>query len=115
METPMSTIPEGDWKYLSRMKPQLVDRFCGRILDRIHEASHIDERKEGSYKKYLALYSMMREQNRIMATCFDDWRRSTIGMKLYSLVSFELITPEEIAGLAQETRVALTRRTEEKI
>ena len=39
----------------------------------------------------------------MVADCFNDWRRSTLLEKLGFLLHHDLLTPEEYAGLPEET------------
>lgn len=53
---------------------------------------------------YLDLNRYIREQDRVMADCFDRWSRSNALMILLLWRRYNLITDEEFAGFSPETR-----------
>ena len=98
----MNNIPESDWKYLRTLKDELLDTLCKRIND---EASQlINDPHFSQHEKFLHLFRHVMEKNRIIANCFDDWRRSNIHLKLLSLREQQLLTQEQIWQLSEETR-----------
>lgn len=99
-------FPERDWKTLSRLKPIALERLCRRILD---EVQHLvaDAPKGESYRTYLALYRHIKERDRLIADCFDDWSRSRALNTLMLWRQYNLITDEEFAAFSPETRAAV--------
>lgn len=94
-------LPESDWKHLSRLRPLALDRLCRRILQEA-EAIIASAADRGNHRAYLDLYQHLREQDRVVADCFDNWRRSQ-GFFLLSLWHRHgLITDEELAGFTPE-------------
>ena len=98
----MSDLPEKDWKLLRRLQPVLLDRFCEKVL---REAVEIARSPDGTnHERYLKLYRFIREQDRDMATAFDDYRRSTARVKINNLYALGLMTEAELAGFSDEIR-----------
>lgn len=101
-----TSLPERDWRYLSRLKPLALERLCRRILD---EAQGIiaSRGEQGAYQAYLALFRHIRESDKLVAHCFDNWSRSWALNHLLAWRTHHLITDEEFAGFSEETRAAI--------
>lgn len=98
----MNAIPERDWRYLRRIQGQLLEALCARING---EASRIvADQTLNQHEKFLQLYAHVLGQNRVVADCFDDWRRSNIFLKLLLLRKHRLLTDEHISKLSTETQ-----------
>jgi len=99
-------FPEADWRLLSRLKPRALDRMCWRILQGVQE--HVAAARPGeAHRAYLDLYRYLQEQDKIVARCFDDWRRSRALLLLLNWRAEGLITDEEFAAFSPETRQAV--------
>ncbi|MDH7485358.1 MAG: peptide ABC transporter substrate-binding protein [Anaerolineae bacterium] len=100
------SFPERDWQTLSRFKPVALERLCRRILD---EVQHLvaDAAEGESHRTYLALYRHLKERDRLVAECFDDWRRSQALTLLTLWYQHNLLTDEEFAAFSPETRAAV--------
>jgi DNA repair ATPase RecN len=96
-------LPEPDWKTLSRLKPLALERLCQRFLrgaqDRLARAT-----KGESHRAYLDLYKYFQDSDKILAKCFDDWRRSQALVTLANWREQELLTEEEFARFSPEAR-----------
>jgi hypothetical protein len=98
----MNNIPESDWKYLRKVKDELLETLCKRIND---EASRIIRHPAFSqHEKFLRLFRHALGSNEIIANCFDDWRRSNIILKMLLLREEGLLTGEHILRLSEETQ-----------
>ena len=96
-------FPESDWKHLSRLKPLALDRLCQRILTEAQAL--IAAAAEGEHHRaYLALYRHIQAQDRVVADCFNDWRRSQAIFLLMHWRQHRLLTDEEFAGFSAETQ-----------
>jgi hypothetical protein len=95
-------FPERDWKLLRQLKPQLLARFCERVLD--NAVSIVNDSTVGSHERYLKLYEYTREQDRVLGAAFDDLRRSNALTKLATIHALGLFTDEEFAQFTEETR-----------
>lgn len=108
------SFSEQDWKYLSRLKPLALERLCWRIL--IEAQDLIATAQEGAcHSTYLALYRHIQEGDRLVADCFDGWRRSRALEHLLLWRQHHLITDEELAALRPETRAVVAMLLEESI
>ena len=95
-------FPEKDWKLLRRLKPQLLDRYCDRVLH--HVAEMAKGTAVGSHERYLKLYQYLKERDRILASGFNDQRRSNALAKIAAIHAQGLFTDEEFAQFSEETR-----------
>jgi len=100
----MSDILESDWQYLKNQKKALLDRLCNRILDNIQAECNLEKRKPDAHEQYLKVYHHIERWDKLVADCFDDWRRSTIIYKILFLIKHQVITNEELAQLSDETK-----------
>ena len=99
-------LPEQDWKLLSRLKPLALERLCQRILTETQALSAAA--MEGEYHRvYLELYRHIQEQDRVVADCFNDWRRAQALFLLMHWRQQRLLTDAEFAGFSAETRNAV--------
>jgi hypothetical protein len=101
------TLPERDWKYLRSIEKELLDELCRRINQR---AVEIAQSETGTgHEKYQALYKHIESSDRVVGDCFNDWRRSTLTMKLLFLYRHKLLDGEQILKLSDEARGFLDR------
>lgn len=99
------TIPERDWKFMNRIQPEMLSTLCGRINRKAMEILGSDKTSE--HEKYLALYRYLEGADRIVADCFNDWRRSTLWFTMGMLRRHHLLTEEHIQHLTEETQDVL--------
>ena len=98
----MSNFPERDWKWLNRVRQAALERFCERVL---REAAKIAAASTcTSHQRYLQLHELIQERNRVLASVFDDHRRSTALGEAAQIHSLGLLTEEEFAGFSDQTR-----------
>lgn len=103
----MRSIPERDWKYIRSIEKELLAELCGRIN---RDALEIMQAPEvGEHERYLRLYRHYRESDKIVANCFDGWRRSDIVLKLLLIRKHKLLSAEMVANLSEETRELLAK------
>jgi predicted transcriptional regulator len=100
-------VTERDWKYMKGIKDELLASLCDRINKR--SAAILSESACSEHEKYAKLYKHVEESDHLVATCFNDWRRSTLFMKLLEIDNQELLTPEQYKSLSKETRERLQR------
>ena len=101
------TLPEKDWKYLRSIEPELLSELCRKINERA--AQLLSSEFESEHKKYLALYKHIEVSDKIVADCFNDWRRSNLWLKLPLLRRHDLLKEEHIAKLSDAARDLLDR------
>lgn len=98
-------IKESDWKLLSQLKTDALERFCQRILSEIESinANHAIS----AHQRYLEIYQIIERRDKEIAQTFNDHRRSTAFNELAAIQSHGLLTPEEFLRFSPETRSAI--------
>ena len=96
------SIPESDWRYLQGIKNELIDRLCRRINEKA--AAIVAGPGNSSHETYLRLYKHLQKSDRIVADCFNDWRRSTVWGTLHLLRRHELLGDDQFEHLSEETQ-----------
>jgi hypothetical protein len=99
-------IRESDWKVFRQGHPVAVNRFCEKILGDI--MSIASDATKTPHERYLEIYQLVRERDRILGDAFDDMRRSTALLRLSVIHSHGLLTEEEMARFSPEARDAFT-------
>ena len=100
------TFPERDWKYLRSVHEELLSSLFGRINRKTME---ILQEEFSEREKYRDLYHHILDADKIIAQCFDDWRRSNIRLKLIALYHHGLLTEEHISHMSDETKHFIKR------
>ena len=98
----MLELPERDWKYMRGLKPELLDQLCRQI--NAQTVQILSDDQASPHESYRKAFDHIHDSDRIIADCFDDWRRSTLRNKLQFLLYHDLLSPEQYAGLTEETR-----------
>jgi hypothetical protein len=104
-------IPEFDWRVLRTIKTQAIERFCQRItidIEKINTDPTIT-----FHQKYLAIYSLIHEQDKDLAFIFNDLCRSNANIRLIAMRSHKLLTEAEFSQFSQETRESIDRALED--
>jgi hypothetical protein len=99
------SIPERDWKYMKGIKNNLLGMLCQQINRK--SVDILNEHAGSEYQKYLRIYEHIKNSDRIIAECFDDWRRSSLMKKLIALQYYKILTGEHIEQLSDETQLKL--------
>lgn len=97
-----NSTPESDWKCMKKVQDDLLATLCERINKQsvsILQATHGSE-----HEKYQKHFKHTKDSDRIVAECFDDWRRSTLILKLIALQRHDLLTEEQMRQLSEETQ-----------
>ncbi len=103
----MFSVPERDWKYLRSLKGELLEALCERINT---EANRIvNDQMASHHDRFLLLHDLLDKGNKVVADCFDGWRRSNILINLFALRQHDLLTDEHLARLSAESRERLER------
>ena len=101
----MTPPPERDWKYMKKVKEDLLATLCeqinGQAMDILKSEANSEHERHGR------LYRHVQESDDIVAECFDDWRRSTLLMKLVALQRHGLLTSDYMQHLSEETQKRL--------
>ena len=66
---------------------KVKDELLGALAERINRKSLTILRDQGQpdIEKYRKLYKHIHDSDDIIARCFDDWRRSTLWMRLLAM------------------------------
>jgi hypothetical protein len=94
-------IPESDWKVFRELRLVALDRSCQRALARIAEVAA--DPGKSNHARYLAVWDLMSEHDKVIAHAFNDVRRSTAFLTLVAIHSLGVLTAEEMARFSPET------------
>ncbi len=97
------SVQEKEWKYLRSIEPHLLSKLCKRINEQAADIAN-SEKFGNEHAKYLELFKHIQASDRIIADCFNDWRRSDILWRLPLLRRHGLLTDEHISNLSDESR-----------
>jgi hypothetical protein len=101
----MRAIPETDWKKLRSLKTRALNDACGRMLDAV--AQLMQQRDGREHEVYLALYELIHQQDEVIASLFDDFKRSTAFSKLAAWQRQGLVSENDWALFTKETQVTV--------
>lgn len=99
-------IHERDWKYLRSIQDEMLNELCSRILT---EVAEIAGAGGTPHQRYRALYRHLQKSDDIIADCFDDWRRSTINVRILNLRHHRLLKDEHVTRMSGEAQEWLRR------
>ncbi len=94
-------IPERDWKLFRQLRSVALERFCERVLSEIKDASSASD--QSAHERYLKVFHTVKEENKRLATLFDDPRRSTAWTQLCLIRAAALLTDEEMDRFSPDT------------
>ena len=95
-------MQESEWKRFRKLHVVALNRFCEKVLQEISQIG-ADARKS-PHERYLQIYKVIQQQDKVIAEAFNDSRRSTALMQLAVIHSRGLITDDELSEFTQETR-----------
>ena len=98
-----SHIAESDWRHFKRVRSELLERYCARVLDEL--AASLKAREGTAHDRYIRVYKLLTDRDEDMARAFDDFRRSTAVMQLAIMRSMGLVTDEDLNGFSEHTQV----------
>ena len=101
------SIPERDWKYLRKIQQEMLSTLCARINRQAMDL--LQSQAESEHERYRSLYQHVKDSDRIVADCFDDWRRSNIWLKIPALRREGLLTNEHLSEMSDEIKDLLER------
>ena len=95
-------VSESDWKYLRERKVDFLSTLCGRINE---QSKYIlNDQSVSEHEKYLKLYNYIKRSDKIVADCFNDWRRSNIWLKIQFLRHHGILTDEHLNQMSDSLR-----------
>lgn len=104
----MDNLSEKDWKYLSCIRPQLLEELSKRINNDVRSVLEDSSLTENDKRR--EIYKLISERDKDVADCFDDWRRSWAPVACSKFMRYGLLKPEHLENLTPETRNYLERR-----
>lgn len=107
-----SDIPERDWKLFRQLRPIALERFCERVLSEIRDISSSDQ---SAHQRYLRVFKTVRDQDKQLASLFDDPRRSNAWFQLSLIHSHNLLTLEEVQRFSPETQQRISELAKPRI
>lgn len=100
-------IQEQDWKYLRSINDEMLHALCSQINEK---AVEIAASASGNpHERYRKLYVHIKESDKIVARCFNDWRRSNIDLKIYELRANGLLLDSHVRELSDSARDWLSK------
>jgi len=99
------SISERDWKHMRTIHDDLLASLCERIISQ--SEAILKQGRDTPHKTYLDLYRHIQDSDDVIAVCFNDWRRSTLQMKLSALHEHGLLSEVQIQKLSPETQERL--------
>jgi hypothetical protein len=101
----MRAIPETDWKKLSALKTRALNDACGRILDAV---AQIMQKRDGrEHGAYLELWELLQKQDKLIASLFDDFKRSTALYKLAAWQRHGLVSESDLSLFTEELQATV--------
>jgi len=98
----MRHIKESDWKYLRKIKDNILNRHCDAILEVL---DLINQNRQGEeYKAYFQIYRLIVEKDKEIAITYDDLKRSNAIEKICHMRRNLAMTDEEFSQLSGETQ-----------
>lgn len=99
---PMHDFPESDWRFLRSIQAEMLEELSSRINKEV--ASILASTGLSENEKRGRVYGAVHDRDRIVAECFDDWRRSRALERVLSLRKHGLLKPQHLASLTPETQ-----------
>jgi hypothetical protein len=91
-------IQERDWKWLREIHDEMLSQLCSDILRDAAEIACADG--PSAHEQYLKLYRRIQDSDAIIGECFNDWRRSTLSIKILNLRRHGLLTDRHVQRLS---------------
>jgi hypothetical protein len=103
----MPDIPaERDWRYLRSIFDEMLNELSRRLNDEVRATLARSDLSENEKRR--AVYDLVQTNDRAVADCFDDWRRSRLFERCLALRKHRLLTPERLANLTPEFQQMIT-------
>ncbi len=99
------SIQESDWKYLRKRELDMLSTLFGRINEQSKDI--LNDQSASEHEKYLKMYDHIKKSDKIVADCFNDWRRSNIWLKIQYLRRYDLLTDEHLDQMSNGVRTLI--------
>lgn len=100
-------IQEKDWKYMRSIRDALLHTLCWHINEKAKEI--IESKAGNAHERYLELFRHIQDSDDIVASCFNDWRRSNINLKILCLRREGLLTDEHVQNFSDGAKDWLSK------
>ncbi|GHU32051.1 hypothetical protein AGMMS50256_21490 [Betaproteobacteria bacterium] len=100
-----ANFPESDWRVFRELREVALERFCERVLAKIGRMTA--DGTKTFHARYLEVYKYIDDQDHHLGSAFNNPRRSAALMQLITMISFDLITDEELLRFTERTRSAV--------
>jgi len=97
----LTSLPKS-WKYMQALKSSLLERQCERFNQQT--AAILEDSRRSAYERYLEIFKKTQKDDKNVAKAFDDWRRSTIFLRIIEIYRQGLFTDAELQGFTQQTQ-----------
>lgn len=98
----MRDIRESDWKHLRSLHKIALERFCQRVLSDLQQRASLSS--QTFHQRYLDIYQLVKQRDKLLAQIFDDPRRSTATYTIIALRRHGLLEDAEFAQFSEELR-----------
>lgn len=98
---------ERDWKYLSSIKNELLEKCSRQGNDQIRRILADSALSEN--EKRLKIYQAVRDHDRLIADCFDMWSRSRIFEKVLLMRRYGILEDRYFRLLSEEKRISVEK------
>lgn len=103
----MRHIKESDWKYLRKIKDEILNRHCDAILEAVDLI--IQNRKGAEHKSYIQIYSLINKKDDEIAITYNDLKRSNAIEKICNMRRHLAMTDDEFSKFSEETQNIVNR------
>ena len=101
----MRVIPETDWKKLGPLKARALNDACARIFDAVAQVARKRDGRE--HEAYLELYELIQKEDALIASMFNEFKRSTALLKLAAWRRHGLVSESDLELFTEETRAVI--------
>lgn len=103
-----SSLPEKDWKHLSKVKDEAIERIFQQIFQAAQQT--LQAKEQSAREKVWNTKTSIDAGIKDLSDAFDySWSRSKAIWFLRGLINRDALTDEEIAGFSDETREEIKR------
>ena len=103
----MRHIKESDWKYLRKIKDQILNLHCDAILEVIDLI--LQNRKGEEHKSYIQICNLLNDKDDEIAVTYNDLKRSNVIEKICHMRRNLAMTDEEFSKFSEETKNIVNR------
>ena len=90
----MEPLSEKDWRAFKALKASALERYSAMIL--ADSVALCADAECSAHERYLALYSLIKERDRLMSEAFDGHSRSKARLQLRTMHTMGLITDADL-------------------